>query len=168
MAGASLPLVALTAGEPAGIGPDLCVLLAAERFPGRLVIVGDASVLRSRARARGIAFDPPPYPGRATAPALSVLPIAAPAPVVAGRLDAANGRHVLALIDRALEGARKDKFDALIVYDSFELRPTYANCIGINFTRFGCPPSVNKRHIKCSRYLFCRAIIGRKRNCTAC
>ena len=39
---AERPLAALTAGEPAGIGPDLCALLAREMLPGRVVIVGDA------------------------------------------------------------------------------------------------------------------------------
>ncbi len=106
-------LVALTAGEPAGIGPDLCALLAGERFPGRLVVIGDPDVIRARARSRGLALDIPPYPGRERAPALSVLAVAAAASVRAGVLDAANGRHVVSLIDRALEGCLAGEFDAM-------------------------------------------------------
>jgi len=106
-------VVALTAGEPAGIGPDLCALLARERFPGRIVIVGDARVISERAHARGIAFDVPPYERSGTA-AVSMLSIEAPAPVTAGRLLAANARHVVALIDRAIDGCLAGEFDALV------------------------------------------------------
>ncbi len=112
--GASNPLVALTAGEPAGIGPDLCALLTPERFAGRLVIVGDREVIAARAAMRGLGFDPPEYAGRDSAPALSMLHLATRAPVVPGRLDAANGRHVLALIDRALAGCLAHEFDAMV------------------------------------------------------
>ena len=57
--GASSPLVVLTAGEPAGIGPDLCAMLARERFDGRLVIAGDRRVIAERAAARGLPLDVP-------------------------------------------------------------------------------------------------------------
>jgi 4-hydroxythreonine-4-phosphate dehydrogenase len=106
-------LVALTAGEPAGIGPDLCALLARERFPGRLVILGDPEVIAERARARGLTFNAPAYPGRESAPALSVIAMPAAAMVRAGQLDAANGHHVLALIDRAIDGCLAGEFDAM-------------------------------------------------------
>ena len=102
--GASLPLVALTAGEPAGIGPDLCALLAPEKFPGRLVIVGDRRVIAARALARGITFDITAYRDRDSAPAILMLDIPAPAPVTPGRLDPANAPHVLAILDRAIDG----------------------------------------------------------------
>lgn len=128
---ASLPLVALTAGEPAGIGPDLCALLAGEAFPGRLVIVGDPEVIRSRARARGRAFDVPEYRDRATAPRLSLLPLRAPAAVVPGRLDAANGRHVVALLDRAIDGCRAREFDAMV---TAPVQKSTINDAGIAFT----------------------------------
>src|SRR5205085_10121110 len=94
------PLVALTAGEPAGIGPDLCALLSGATLPGRIVIVGDGAVIRDRARLRGLPWDVPAYAGRDAAPKLSVLSIPTSAPVRAGRLDAANGRHVVQLLDR--------------------------------------------------------------------
>src|SRR6186997_1792874 len=88
-------LVALTAGEPAGIGPDLCALLARDAFPGRLVVIGDPEVIAARARARGLDFKAPPYRGPDTAPALSLLAMPAAAAVRAGKLDPANGRHVV-------------------------------------------------------------------------
>jgi len=126
------PLVALTAGEPAGIGPDLCALLAGEPRPdARLVILGDRNVLASRARARGIGFDVPDYPGRDSAPPISVLSIATAAPVTPGRLDPANGRHVVGLIDRAIEGCLSGEFDALV---TAPVQKSAINDAGIPFT----------------------------------
>lgn len=110
---ASARVVALTAGEPAGIGPDLCAMYAGERFEGRLVIVGDAEVIRERARMRGLAFDVPAYRPNA-ADAVSVLHLPATAPVQPGTLDARNGRHVVALLDRALDGCVAGEFDAMV------------------------------------------------------
>jgi 4-hydroxythreonine-4-phosphate dehydrogenase len=78
------------------------------------VILGDEIVIAARARARGIAFTAPPYPGRASAPAVSLLSMRAPAQVRAGHLDAANGRHVIALIDRAVQGCLDGEFDAMV------------------------------------------------------
>ena len=130
-ASASSPLVALTAGEPAGIGPDLCALLAARPPAGRLVLVGDPHVIADRARSRGIAWNVPEYAGRASAPPVSILPIPAPAPVQAGRLDPANGRHVVALLDRAIEGCRSGEFDAMV---TAPVQKSTINDAGIAFT----------------------------------
>ncbi len=129
--GASSPLVVLTAGEPAGIGPDLCAMLARERFAGRLVIAGDRRVIAGRAAARGLPFDLPDYRGRDAAPAVSLLHEPAPAPVTAGHLDAANGRHVLALIDRALAGCLSREFDAMV---TAPVQKSTINDAGIAFT----------------------------------
>jgi len=130
-AGASLPLVALTAGEPAGIGSDLCAILSRESFAGRLVILGDPAVIRERARARGIAWDVPEYRGRDNAPKLSILPIATAAPVHAGKLDAANGKHVVALLDRAIDGCMSGEFDAMV---TAPVQKSTINDAGIAFT----------------------------------
>lgn len=110
---ASSPVIALTAGEPAGIGPDLCAMYATERFDGRLVIVGDRDVIRERANLRSLAFDVPAYERGTRAP-VSMLHIATAARVEPGRLDARNGRHVVALLDRALDGCLAHEFDAMV------------------------------------------------------
>ena len=125
------PLVALTAGEPAGIGPDLCAMVAARTFPGRLVIVGDRAVIAERAKLRGLAFDVPAYRDRASAPPVSLLSIAAAAPVTPGRLDPANARHVLDLLDRALEGCVSGEFDAMV---TAPVQKSVLNDAGIAFT----------------------------------
>ena len=124
-------LIALTAGEPAGIGPDLCVLVARRPHPGRIVVLGDADVLRERARARGIPFDVPAYPGRDRAPAVSLLAIPTATKVRAGHLDPANGRHVVALLDRAIDGCRSGEFDAMV---TAPVQKSTINDAGMPFT----------------------------------
>lgn len=127
----TLPRIAVTAGEPAGIGPDLCAIAAlAGRADARLVFVGDREVIRDRARLRGLAIDLPDYFPGCTLPA-SVLHLAAPAPVTAGRLDPANGRHVLALLDRALDGCRAGEFAAMV---TAPVQKSTINDAGVQFT----------------------------------
>jgi 4-hydroxythreonine-4-phosphate dehydrogenase len=126
----SLPRIAVTAGEPAGIGPDLCAILAARPFAARLVFVGDRAVIAARARSRSLAFDLPDYAPGSPAPA-SLLHLAAPAPVTAGRLDPANGRHVLALLDRALDGCRAGEFAAMV---TAPVQKSTINDAGVPFT----------------------------------
>jgi 4-hydroxythreonine-4-phosphate dehydrogenase len=129
--GASLPLVALTAGEPAGIGPDLCAILSREEFPGRIVILGDPEVIAARSRMRAIAFDVPEYRGRDAAPRFSILPIPVARQVAAGRLEAANAPHVLALLDRAIDGCMRREFDAMV---TAPVQKSVINDAGIAFT----------------------------------
>ena len=111
------PLV-LTSGEPAGIGPDLCVLLAQQARGLDLVVVADADLLPQRAAQLGVPLRIEIYttgqaPTRA-AGVLSILPIPLASPCTAGQLDARNSRYVLALLDRALNGCLKGEFAALV------------------------------------------------------
>ncbi|HEX4943817.1 MAG TPA: 4-hydroxythreonine-4-phosphate dehydrogenase PdxA [Usitatibacteraceae bacterium] len=126
----SMPRIAITAGEPAGIGPDLCAILAAKQFAARIVFVGDRGVIADRASRRGLAFHVPDYFAGATAP-VSLLHVAAPAPVESGRLDPANGRHVLALLDRALDGCRTGEFAAMV---TAPVQKSTINDAGVPFT----------------------------------
>jgi len=127
---ARIPVIALTAGEPAGIGPDLCVLAARERYPGRLVILGDPTVLASRARSRNVPFDIPAYDRAGTAP-VSLLAIPAATAVHAGKLDPANGRHVVTILDRAIDGCRSGEFDAMV---TAPVQKSTINDAGVPFT----------------------------------
>ncbi|MEJ5210714.1 MAG: 4-hydroxythreonine-4-phosphate dehydrogenase PdxA [Burkholderiales bacterium] len=110
--------LALTSGEPAGIGPDLCLKLAGEARRHPVVVLGDRTLLETRARDLGLALSLKDYAaGRpvATAPGqLSVLHVPLAAPARPGRLDPANGRYVLALLDRALDGCLAGEFAAMV------------------------------------------------------
>ena len=108
----SLPLV-LTAGEPAGIGPDLCVLLAQSAPAGRVVILADRDVLAARAAQLGLPFAVPDYVPGADVP-LSLLHMPVAAPVAPGRLDAASGPYVLSTLRRAVAGCVSGEFAGMV------------------------------------------------------
>jgi 4-hydroxythreonine-4-phosphate dehydrogenase len=95
--------IAITSGEPAGIGPDLCALLAKEKFDANIVILGDKNLLATRATAHSIDIS-----------ALNIEHIAAPVTPVAGVLNVANAQYVLALLDRAIAGCASREFDAVV------------------------------------------------------
>ncbi|HOI52027.1 MAG TPA: 4-hydroxythreonine-4-phosphate dehydrogenase PdxA [Azonexus sp.] len=109
------PVIAVTSGEPAGIGPELCLQLAGWSGAGRPVVLGDRDLLRQRAGLLGLDIVlrdyEPAVPAAAGTLDLIHLPLAAPAE--AGVLDAANGRYVLALLDRALAGCQSGEFAAM-------------------------------------------------------
>ncbi|TDO09860.1 MULTISPECIES: 4-hydroxythreonine-4-phosphate dehydrogenase PdxA [Halomonas] len=108
MATANIPLLALTCGEPAGIGPELAVMLVADEVPSaRLVAVGDPALLAERAALLGRRVEvrvltpdePVPAPRRGVLP---VWPVALRAPSQPGRLEPANAGHVLETLDVAI------------------------------------------------------------------
>lgn len=115
----AVPRIALTPGEPAGIGPDLCVMLAQRAHPAELVAVADAVLLAERAAQLGLPLsldtftaDRPARPHRPGT--LHVAPVPVRAPVRAGELDPANAAYVLATLRRATEGCLRGEFAALV------------------------------------------------------
>jgi len=115
-----LPTIALTAGEPAGIGPDLCIALAHDPAPGaRLVVVADPSMLRQRAIALGQPIDIIEWKAGVTdhaprAGTLLVAPVPLATAAVPGRLDPRNAAAVVATIHRAVSGCLDGEFAALV------------------------------------------------------
>lgn len=111
------PLV-LTLGEPAGIGPDLAVLLAQKSRTIPMVVVGDGALLEARARLRALPLRLEDYdPSREAARrpgVLTVLDLPLPAPVAIGRPDPANAATVLAWLDRAIAGCLAGEFAGLV------------------------------------------------------
>ncbi len=129
----ALPVLAVTAGEPAGIGPDLCLALADHVLDARLVVLGDIQVLRERAAVTGrsihfieVADTPSHRPG-----SLCVQQIPVAAPVIAGQLDPRNSGYVLALLDAAIAGCESKRFDAMV---TAPLHKGVINDAGIGFT----------------------------------
>ncbi len=115
------PVLAVTTGEPAGIGPELVGMLAASpaSLPGRIVAIGDPDLLAQRARALGLTLDivvlgdddgvPAARPG-----VLPVWPVALRAPASPGVLDATNGDYVLETLDRAVAACRSGRAQAMV------------------------------------------------------
>lgn len=120
------PVLYLTPGEPAGIGPDLVLRLAARGYPAPCVVVADPALLRERARHLGIDLtieetDEPtlePAPGR-----LPVLPVTAGGTVTPGRLDPTNAGYVLETLRRATAAVRERSCAALVT------GPVHKGCI---------------------------------------
>jgi 4-hydroxythreonine-4-phosphate dehydrogenase len=128
-------ILALTAGEPAGIGPDICLVVAGAARPWPLVCLGDRELLRARARQLGtdvelLDYRPGEPPARA-AGQLSVLHLPTAVPAVAGQLEARNARHVLALIDRAVDGCLAGEFAAMV---TAPVQKSIINDAGIAFS----------------------------------
>ena len=111
-----LPLIAVTSGEPAGIGPDICLALALAELPCRAVVLGDMDLLRARADALGLALSLRPF--QAALPpqtgVLEVLHVPLAVPVTAGRLDSVNAAYVLRLLDEAYAGVAAGRFAAMV------------------------------------------------------
>lgn len=111
----SQPLIAVTSGEPAGIGPELCLKLADWSGAGHPVVLGDRDLLAARAAALGWSITLRDYmPGQSAAAGhLDVLHLPLAKPAQAGLLDPANGPYVLKLLDRALLGCQRGEFAAI-------------------------------------------------------
>ena len=114
---ANIPLVAVTAGEPAGIGPELCVRLAAYELPAHVVVLADPDLLRARARLLGVDVTCVKFDRRGTLqPArgqLAVIPVPLAQPSTPGKLDPANSRYVLRTLELGADGCVDGTFDAL-------------------------------------------------------
>ncbi len=114
-----LPRIAITAGEPAGIGPDLCVLLAHQPLNAEVVMIADANMLQERAKALNVAIQIQDYSEKLHTAHLgngviTVLHQAISQPAVAGQLDASNSQYVLQTLKAAALGCVNQEFDAMI------------------------------------------------------
>jgi len=115
----NIPKIAITAGEPAGIGPDLCVMAAQRPWNALLVVVGDAQMLRARAAQLGLPLRVVPYHTDMPATpqptgALCVLDTPTTDDVHAGILNASNAHYVLETLVRATSGCLCGEFAALV------------------------------------------------------
>jgi len=114
--------LAITAGEPAGIGPDLCIQLAQHQYPAELIIIADPAMLEQRARQLGVVlqiqtFDPdqPPNSRQESGPGqLTVLPVSCNRDVHCGQPDPENASYVLETLRQASRGCQNEIFDAMV------------------------------------------------------
>ena len=117
---ADLPTIVITSGEPAGIGPDLCLALAGRSVPARLVILGDRTLLQQRATQLGL-----------SAESLDIEHVPLRADCRAGVLSAANSPYVLDLLDRAIAGCQSGEYAAMV---TAPVHKGVINDAGIPFT----------------------------------
>ena len=116
----ALPVIAVTSGEPAGIGPDICLQLAERAWPARLVVLGDRELFAARAVMLDL---------DASAIAIHHVPLRKSA--LAGRCDAANARYVLDMLDVALQGCVSGDYAAMV---TAPVQKSIINDAGIAFS----------------------------------
>ena len=128
--------IALTPGEPAGIGPEICVALAQQPQPVELVAVADPALLQERAALSGLplalrTLEPGHPPQANRAGELCILPVALQTASRCGQLDSRNAAYVLETLDHAIQGCMENTFDALV---TGPIHKGIINDAGIPFT----------------------------------
>lgn len=113
------PRIVITAGEPAGIGPDVVLMASQRAWPAQLVCIADTHLLRSRAQTLGLAVDLKPFtagqPVQACAAGqLYTIHIPLSSPVEAGVLDPRNSQYVLATLNVAVDLCRSGEAQAMV------------------------------------------------------
>lgn len=111
--------IAITPGEPAGIGPDLCLAIAQQPQAHQLVVFADPELMQSRAAELGLDIQLHTIdlmqPAQPAAPGeLFIQPVKLAAPAVAGQLDPANAGYVLETLTQATLGCQSGDYDALV------------------------------------------------------
>jgi 4-hydroxythreonine-4-phosphate dehydrogenase len=128
--------LAVTPGEPAGIGPDLLVSLAQDAQLHEIVAIADPEVLQARAQMLGLPLqlrmvDLRESPRPSVAGELAIVPIVVNSPVQAGTLNVANAHYILKTLDTAIEGCLNHNFAAFV---TGPVHKSVINDAGISFS----------------------------------
>jgi 4-hydroxythreonine-4-phosphate dehydrogenase len=129
------PVIAVTSGEPAGIGPDVCLGLTPSS-DAHLILIGNAELFATRARMLGKSASLPLYDGSftvggAASHGVALLDLPMRVDCQAGHMDARNSPYVLEMIDRAYDGCVRGEFDAMV---TAPVSKAVINDAGIPFT----------------------------------
>lgn len=130
------PAIVISSGEPAGIGPDICLAAALEALPARIAVLADPELLEQRAADLDIGVEliaadgckriGPHVPGR-----LHVIPVRLRSPVQAGQLDPSNAEYVLELLRQGIELCQRGESAALV---TAPVQKSVINAAGIPFS----------------------------------
>jgi len=125
--------IAITTGEPAGIGPELCATLDARQFDAELVLIGDPELVKERTAQVESLTDLPLFNRTDTAQAgrLCLAPVSLNTPSHAGRINPDNAAYVLQTLDTAVDGCLDDTFQAMV---TAPVHKAVINDAGIPFT----------------------------------
>ncbi|CAA0120644.1 4-hydroxythreonine-4-phosphate dehydrogenase [BD1-7 clade bacterium] len=132
--------LALTSGEPAGIGPDLAIMQAQHNHPYEVIVLGCPDLLQQRAETLSIQLnwqiltltdlaETPPEP--AAAGTIKILPISGCNTTTPGQLNKDNARYVLNILDGAIQGCQTGLFDAMV---TAPVQKSVLNDAGIPFS----------------------------------
>jgi 4-hydroxythreonine-4-phosphate dehydrogenase len=115
----AVPRIAITAGEPAGIGPDIVLLAAQQTWDAELVVIADPALLQQRAQALQLPVelqtwtgDTPPQSHRAGT--LKISPVSLAVPSIAGTLEPANAAYVIETLRQAVQGCLCNNYQAMV------------------------------------------------------
>lgn len=131
---AAAPRIALSSGEPAGIGPDICIHLAQTAHAADLVVFADAGLLEARARQLGLPLtliSAGEVGASQAAGSLRIHPVKLRAKAEAGRLDPRNSSYVIEMLEQATDGCLAGRFGALV---TAPVHKGVINDAGIPFT----------------------------------
>jgi 4-hydroxythreonine-4-phosphate dehydrogenase len=111
--------IAITPGEPAGIGPDLVVQIAQQAWPAQIVVIASKKLLMDRAKALSlpltiIEYDADKPATAQAAKTITLLPIELAEPCVTGQLNINNGQYVVDTLYIASEKNMSGEFDAVV------------------------------------------------------
>jgi len=111
--------IAITPGEPAGIGPDLAIAIAQQSWPVEMVVVASKTLMSERAKNLGlpltlIDYDPNISPQPQQAGTLTILSVDMGEPCIPGELNAQNGTYVIETLRIASEKNISGEFDAVV------------------------------------------------------
>jgi 4-hydroxythreonine-4-phosphate dehydrogenase len=112
----SLPVLAVTSGEPSGVGPELCARLSERKWSAHLVVIGDAELIEERLERAGYALVVRPWQSgmKPEAGVFDVLHCPLACPALVGMPDPKNAAYVLSTLDSALEGSVRGVFDGMV------------------------------------------------------
>jgi len=111
--------VAITPGEPAGIGPDLAITIAQQAWSVEVVVVASKDLIAQRAKELNLAVTLIDYDASIEAKpqqagTLTILDIPLAQPCIAGTLDINNGAYVVDTLKIASDKNMSGEFDAIV------------------------------------------------------
>ncbi len=132
----AVPRIAITAGEPAGIGPDIVLMAAQHDWNAELVVIADPALLQQRARLLQLPVELqtwtpelPPAPHRAGT--LKIHPVSLAVPAIAGTLNPDNAAYVIETLRQAVQGCLGNTYQAMV---TAPVQKSVINDAGIPFT----------------------------------
>lgn len=132
----TVPRIAITPGEPAGIGPDIVLALAQQHWNAELVAICDPQLLRERAKQLQVninleTVDLASEPVAHQAGSLKIQPISMATPCVTGQLDTRNASYVVETLQAAIDGCLTANYRALV---TAPVQKSVINDAGIPFS----------------------------------
>ncbi len=111
--------IVLTSGEPAGIGPDLCIQLVQQALDCEVIVIADPDLIVQRAKQLKLPVRIKPFvetdsPEAGQAGVMKLLSLELPVAAESGSLNQQNSQYVLSMIELATRGCLEDKFSAMV------------------------------------------------------